>query len=76
MDIEELKSFLASGHFHHATYRTDFARGLHVYRYALQDDSVGFNGFCYVGMFSERTEECKQAQDLVRETGVYEGAYR
>ena len=74
MDIAELKGLLSSGHFHHATYRTDFSRGLHVYRYSLDTD--GAWGFQYVGMFSENDETCKEAYDLVRRSGVYEGAYR
>ena len=75
MDIAELKCLLSSGHFHHATYRTDFARGLHIYRYSLDTD--GAWGFQYVGMFPEGDKEvCKEAYDLVSRTGVYEGAYR
>ena len=75
MDIEHLKSLISSGHFHHATYRTDFACGLHVYRHSVEGDADW--GFRYVGMFSERDKAvCNAAYDLVRKTGVYEGSYR
>lgn len=76
MTIEQLKMLLSSGHFHHATYRTDFARGLHIYRHALDGD-IGFNGHDYVGMFSEYDKElCDEAYRLVRKSGIYEGSYK
>lgn len=72
-NMEILKSLIASGQFHHATYRTDIARGLHVYRH----DTNGFNGFAYALYFSALDKaECDAAYDLVRGTGVYEGSYR
>jgi hypothetical protein len=77
MDITELRFLVNSGHFHHATYRTDFARGLHIYRYALETDGVlGFNGFMYAGMIPERDPQCKEAYALVSSSGVYENAYK
>lgn len=74
MIIEQLKELMKSGRFHHATYRHDFARGLHVYG---QDDK-GFRGFNYVGAFSETLTQphvLAYAYHLVRKTGVSLGSY-
>jgi hypothetical protein len=74
MTIEELKKLMSSGEFHHATMRTDFARGLHIY--AKEDNK--FNGFKPVGYFSSvyNKEECERAYQITRNTGIYEGSYR
>lgn len=72
MTIEHLKTLLASGKFHHATYRYDFARGLHVYSI----DPKGFRGFDYVGAFSEYDPlPLAYAYQLTRKTGVSLGSY-
>jgi hypothetical protein len=72
--IKELKKLIASGNFHHATYRTDFARGLHIY----SKDQDGFRGFRYFMAFSESLgkEKVDEAYTLVKNTGVYEGSYK
>jgi hypothetical protein len=75
MTLDHLASLLSSGHFHHATYRTDYARGLHVYRCAVATD-IGFRGFEYVGMFSENDKEiCDRAYEMTRKTGISLGSY-
>jgi hypothetical protein len=73
MTCEQLKECLANGTFHHATYRTDFARGLHIYGV----DKNGFRGFNYLGAFSEYDPlTLAYAYALTRRSGVYEGSYR
>lgn len=74
MTLEMLQKLLDSGEFHHATYRTDFARGLHIYK----NDPKGFRGFDYVGCFSEvcdTKETISKAYDMTRRTGVSLNAY-
>lgn len=73
MTIEQLKTLLATGDFHHATYRTDFARGLHVYS---KSGARGW-GFGYAGAFSEYDPlPLAYAYQLTRKTGIYEGSYK
>jgi len=73
MTIEHLKQCLANGTFHHATYRTDFARGLHIY---LNEGPNLFRGFCYGGAFSEYDPlPLAYAYQLTRNTGVSLGSY-
>lgn len=75
MTLDSLKSLIASGKFHHATYRYDLARGLHIY----SKDEKGFRGFDYVGCFSEMCdtkETIDEAYKLVRTSGIYEGSYK
>lgn len=72
--LEELKKLKEEGKFHHATYRTDFARGLHIYT----NSPTGFRGFDYWGCFSEvccTKEEIDAAYAIVRNTGVSVGSY-
>ncbi len=72
MTIEHLKNLLKSGQFHHATYRYDFARGLHIY----STDPKGFRGFAYDGAFSEYDPlPLAYAYQLTRKTGISLGAY-
>ena len=74
MTIEQLKTALANGGFHHATYRTDFARGLHVYINAKPGS--GFRGFEYAGAFSEYDPlPLAYAYQLTRKTGISLGSY-
>lgn len=74
MTLDKLKALIAEGKFHHATYRTDFARGLHIYKNA--EPGSGFRGFEYVGMFSEHDKAvCDEAYALTRHTGISLGAY-
>ena len=72
MTIDKLKKLMDSGEFHHATYRTDFARGLHIYSV----NPKGFRGFDYVGYFSENDKTlCDEAYQLTRKTGISLGSY-
>lgn len=74
MTLEQLKTLMDSGEFHHATYRTDFARGLHIYK----NDPKGFRGFDYVGCFSEvcdTKETINAAYEMTRKTGISVGSY-
>lgn len=76
MTLEALKKIIADGDFHHATYRTNFARGLHIY--SVAKPGSGFRGFEYAGFFSEALctkEEIDAAYDVVRNTGVSVGSY-
>lgn len=78
MTLDELKKLKEEGHFHHATYRTDFARGLHIYANAGYSGKTSFRGFEYVGCFSEvccTKEEIDAAYAIVRNTGVSVGSY-
>lgn len=74
MTIDQLKTLLANREFHHATYRTDFARGLHIYSTAKPGS--GFRGFEYAGAFSEYDPlPLAYAYQLTRKTGISLGAY-
>lgn len=75
MTLEQLQKLMDEGQFHHATYRTDFARGLHIYAKEGYSGKLAFRGFEYVGMFSERDEDCKKAYEMTRKTGVSLGSY-
>lgn len=73
MTIEELKKVLADRTFHHATYRTDFARGLHIYTVAKPGSGWGFD---YAGAFSEYDPlPLAYAYQLTRRTGISLNAY-
>ena len=72
MTIDQLKKVMSSGQFHHATYRYDFARGLHIYT----NDPKGFRGFDYAGAFSEYDPlVLAYAYQLTRRTGISLGSY-
>jgi len=74
MTLDQLKTLINSGEFHHATYRTDFARGLHIYK----SDPKGFRGFDYVGCFSEicdTKETINAAYEMTRKTGISVNSY-
>lgn len=76
MTLDELRALKDSGEFHHATWRTGPASGLHIYR----RDPNGFRGFSHAGHFSDyATEEDKAranaAYEIVRNTGVSLGSY-
>jgi len=70
MTINDLKALIASGEFHHATYRNQGTlwEGLHIYK----KENNGFNGFTHAGMFPK--EEHDEAYNLVRHTGVSLGS--
>jgi hypothetical protein len=74
MTLQDLKSLLAAGDFHHATQRHDIAPGLHIYR---KGGPYAFRGYSHVGYFSDSDKDLiRAAHELVRKTGVYEGTYR
>lgn len=78
MTLEQLKTLMDRGMFHHATYRTDFARGLHIYAKEGYTGKLGFRGFEYVGCFSEACdtkETIDVAYEMTRKTGVSVGSY-
>lgn len=71
--IEMLMELLASGQFHHATYRNQGTiwEGLWIY----QKSETGFRGFEAVGFFGRQTAHLEQAEQLVSHTGVSLGSY-
>lgn len=73
MTIQDLESLLASGAFHHATYRDigTLWEGWHIY--CKQNN--GFNGFTHAGMFAKDNPDAARAYELVRATGYSVGAY-
>ena len=73
MTLDELRALLASGDFHHATYRNGGTlwEGLHIY--AKRTD--GFRGYAHCGAFLRDDNTLKDAEELVRGTGVSVGAY-
>lgn len=72
--IEELQGLLASGEFHHATYRDQGTlwEGLHFYK----KDGAGFRGFTHAGIIPKGDPDLDTAHNLVRHTGVSVGSYR
>lgn len=73
MTLEMLRTMLADGSFHHATYREigKVWEGLFVY---MKDDN-GFNGFRLAGSFPHYSPDLDTAHDLVRNTGVSVGSF-
>lgn len=73
MTISILKLLLDNQTFHHATYRNHGTlwEGLHIYK----KDPNGMRGFSHVGAFYKDNPELRQAESLVRGTGVSVGAY-
>ena len=70
--IKELKDLLASGEFHHATYR-DFGtvwEGLWIYR-----KCDGLRGFKPALCFFKGNPELPAAENLVRGTGISVASY-
>ncbi len=72
MSLEQLKELLASGQFHHATYRNfgTLWEGLWIYR-----KYDGLRGFKPAGCFGKDSPLLHDAEELVRGTGVSVGAY-
>ena len=70
MTIDELKSLIAEGKFHHATYRDHGTLWEGLWIYEKSDDRIGFKP---AGSFPKGTED--EAYQLVRHTGVSNGAY-
>jgi len=74
MTIEALKALLASGGFHHATYRDHGTVWEGLWIYGNADD--GFRGYKPVGSFGKNDPLLLDAAyALVRGTGVSFGSY-
>lgn len=73
MTIESLMELLASGQFHHATYRNQGTlwEGLWVYR----KSETGFRGFESAGFFHRESALREGAEALVAHTGISLGSY-
>jgi hypothetical protein len=71
MTIEQLKTLMNSGRFHHATYRDHGTIWEGLWIYEKSEDRLGYKP---VGSFPKGTED--EAYKLVRSSGVYEGSYR
>lgn len=72
--LERLKALMASGQFHHATYRNQGTlwEGLWIYRKSTN----GFRGFETSGIcFRKDDPNLDAAYDLLRGTGISLGAY-
>ena len=76
MTLDQLKQLLASGEFHHATYRNfgTLWEGLWIYTKA-HHVTMCLRGFYPAGFFPKDSTDLKAAEDLVRHTGVSVGAY-
>lgn len=72
MSLEKLKELLASGQFHHATYRDIGTLWEGLVIYVKEDTKVGFHP---AGSFPKDDPDQDAAYDLVRGTGVSVGAY-
>lgn len=75
MTLDELRLLKEFGEFHHATYRYEGAKGLHVY---AKDPIHGFRGYRHVGSFYEMTTDkatMNAAYEIVRDSGVSVGSY-
>jgi hypothetical protein len=72
MTLDDLCLLVASGEFHHATYRDmgSIWEGLYIYA----RDPNGFNGFALTACFP-KGEQAEQAHAIVRHTGISVGAY-
>ncbi len=73
MTIADLKQSLASGRFHHATYRNQGTlwEGLWIYESSGEES----RGFKPIGFFPGGTPEETEAHELVRHTGVSLGSF-
>lgn len=73
MKLEELKTLMEAGEFHHATYRNigTLWEGLHIY--CKTPD--GFRGFNHAGAFYKDNPDLAKAEEMVRGTGVSVGSY-
>ena len=72
MPLDKLRELLASGQFHHATYRGFGTLWEGLWIYAKYE---GMRGFEPVGSFLKDDPELDAAHELVRHTGVSVGAY-
>lgn len=71
--LEVLEDLLATGEFHHATYRDrdTLWEGLHIYRRS----ATGFRGFDHATAILKSDPDLERAFSLVRGTGISLGAY-
>ena len=71
--IDVLRALLASGEFHHATYRNQGTvwEGLHFYRRS----ESGFRGYDHAGCVGKNDPDLDAAHDLVAHTGISVGCY-
>lgn len=72
MSLQELKDLMASGEFHHATFRDrgTLWEGLWIYR-----KFDGLRGFEPAGAFLKGNVDAEKAYKLVRGTGISVGSY-
>lgn len=72
MTTQELKTMMADGTFHHATYRSfnSLWEGLWIYK---KDNAV--RGFISAGAFFKDDPALAEAELLVRNTGISVGGY-
>lgn len=72
-NFAELKALLASGEFHHATYRNQGTlwEGLHIYRRSEK----GFRGFDHAAIIGKDSPHLAEAERMVSHTGVSVGSY-
>jgi hypothetical protein len=73
MTLEQLKTLMDSGRFHHATYRQlgTIWEGLYIYE---RDDDPKWVGYRLVGSFNKSEATADAAYDIVRSTGVSLGS--
>jgi hypothetical protein len=72
MTVEQLRTLMESGKFHHGTYRCagTLWEGLWIY-----ERSTELRGFVPAGFFPRGSTELEAAMELVRSTGISVGAY-
>lgn len=72
-ELDILRELLATGQFHHATYRNrgTLWEGLWIYR----KSDTGFRGFDVATAFYKSDPNLDAAYELVRGTGISVGAY-
>lgn len=75
MKLDELKTLVADGKFHHATYRDHGTvwEGLWIYKH--DESPTGFRGFSLAGCFSQGSPDLDEAYKIVRNSGVSVGSY-
>lgn len=73
MTLDDLRTMLADGSFHHATYRCvgSLWEGLWIYRRS----ETGFRGYEPVGAFLKGSTDLDAAHKLCAGTGISVGSY-
>lgn len=74
--LDQLKTMIADGRFHHATYRDHGTlwEGWKIYEKA-SDENGGFRGFKLALSFGKNDSEINEAYELIRNTGYSVGSY-